>query len=86
MEGHLAQASVGQGLQQAAAGQDAIGEQGRPQATLGDSPHDGNQFIARPQRGLAARDLHIGARAVVRQDQVDAAVNLIEWKIQQRLG
>ena len=85
MKGHLAQTCCCQIDQQGPRGADAIGEQRRPQAQRHDAPHDGQQLIARSQRGLAARDLHIGARAVVGGDQVDAAKHLVERKVLHRL-
>jgi hypothetical protein len=86
MEGHVVQTGRRQLHQQVARGFDAVGEQRWAQPAPGPSAHDGNQFIAPAQHGLAARRLHAGAGAVVPHDHVDTAINLIEREVAYRLG
>src|SRR5919197_1432530 len=63
----------------------AVREERGPQACPDQPGDDGAQLLARPQRRLAARDLHIGPRAIAPRDVVDAAVKLLERQIPDRL-
>ena len=85
VECDVLQSSGGKFSEQRAAGADAVGEKRRPQPRLARAPHDRRQLGARPQGGFAAGDLHIDTLAVLGADHVDAAVNLLEREVLQRL-
>lgn len=86
VEGDVNEPGRSQIRQQLAGCLDAVRHQARPQPAADQPRHDGQQFVAPAQRGLAPRHLHIRARAVVRDGAVDAAANLLEREIAYRLG
>ena len=86
VKGHVGEARFAQLDQQFARGEDAVGEQRGAQPVRAQMANDGEQLVARAQRGLAARDLHVRARPVVRGDQLDAAQHFVERQVAQRLG
>ena len=85
VERDILQARGGELREQRPAGFDAVGEQRRPQARGARAPDDRHQFGARPQSRLAAGDLHVSALAVLGANHVDAAIDLVEWQVFQRL-
>jgi len=60
---------------------DAVRHEARPQAAAGPPRNDGQQFVAPAQGGLAARYVHVGARAIVRGGDVDAALDLFQREV-----
>jgi hypothetical protein len=85
VEGNVHQACLAQLLQQIARGLDAVGEKARPHPPLTDAADDGDQFLPVAQRRVAARNLHIGVRPVMRPDHVDALEHRLDRDVLHRL-
>ncbi len=73
MEHHVDQSGFHELLEQIALGSNPVGEQRRPHPFLPNPPDDFDQLTSLAQRGIAARHLHVGVRAIVVEDHVDAS-------------
>ena len=86
MKRHVIQPITGERLQPFSGQQNAIGQQRSPHAACAHVTHNLRQLGPVPQGGIAAGNLHIGIRPVLRGNAVNPPEQILQRNVPHRLG